>query len=157
MHLSQLIIKSFPKGCTTRTTMWTHVVWRKPIFWNFEESSSCQRRQNEMKGGDVLDWKRLNLKIVETFQSGVFAPFRSNWLPGIATNFEEIVDCFFYQIWNWFFHFHIWGNRKSVILKYLCFFQCLIIPPILGENRIGFSYKYRILACQYMWFAICTL
>ena len=32
-----------------------------------------------MKGGDVQDWKRLNLKIVETFQSGVFAPFRSNW------------------------------------------------------------------------------
>ena len=52
------------------------------------------RRQNEMKGGDVLDWKRLNLKIVETFQSGVFAPFRSNWWPFIATNFEEILGWF---------------------------------------------------------------
>ena len=61
------------------------------------------RRQNEMKGGDVLDWKRLNLKIVETFQSGVFAPFRSNWLPGIATNFEEIVDWFSIKCEIYFF------------------------------------------------------
>ena len=27
----------------------------------------------------------------------------------------------------------------------------------MGENRIGFSYKYRIIACQYTRFAICTL
>ena len=77
------------------------------LYFEILKKVPGQRRQNEMKGGDVLDWKRLNLKIVETFQSGVFAPFRSNWSPGIATNFEEIVDWFSIKYEINFFHFHL--------------------------------------------------